>query len=99
MTIAADRRDSRRLNDALWLVLRRYGRQITRRPAISGGALRLPGIVGVLVFYAPPLVVARLLGAVAHDNALTLGRFAPYVLTFAALWLAGGGGGGGGAGV
>src|SRR3954471_20424877 len=89
MTIAADRRDSRRLNDALWLVLRRYGRQITRRPAISVAALVLPGIGDVLVFYAPPLVVARLLGAVAHDNALTLGRFVPYVLTFAALWLAG----------
>ena len=31
MTTTADR-DSRRLNEALRLVLRRYGRQITRRP-------------------------------------------------------------------
>ncbi len=85
----ADRRDPRRLNNALWLVLGRYGRQITRRPAISVAALVLPGIGDVLVFYAPPLVVARLLGAVARHDALTLGMFAPYVLTFAALWLAG----------
>ena len=89
MTTAADCRDSRRLSQALWLVLRRYSRQITRRPWISVPALVLPGIGDVLVFYAPPLVVAQLLGAVARDDALTLGMFAPYVLTFTALWFAG----------
>jgi hypothetical protein len=88
MTTDGDR-DSRRLNEALWLVLRRYGRQITRRPSISVPALVLPGIGDVLVFYAPPLVVAQLLGAVARDEALTIGMLAPYVLTFTALWFAG----------
>jgi ATP-binding cassette, subfamily B, bacterial len=82
-------RDSRRLNAALWLVLRRYGRQITRRPLISVPALVLPGIGDVLIFYAPPLVVARLLGAVARHDALTIGMLVPYVLTFTALWFAG----------
>ena len=89
MTTAAERRDPGRLNQAVWLVLRRYGRQITRRPSISVPALVLPGIGDVLVFYAPPLVVARLLGAVARDDSLTIGMFAPYVLTFTALWVAG----------
>jgi ATP-binding cassette, subfamily B, bacterial len=89
MTAAAERRDSRRLNQALWLVLRRYGRQITRRPSISVPALVLPGIGDVLIFYAPPLVVAQLLGAVARGDALTIGSFTPYVLTFTALWFAG----------
>ena len=88
MTPAADR-DSRRLNAALALVLRRYGRQIARRPSIAVPALVLPGIGDVLIFYAPPLVVARLLGAVARDEALTPGFFMPYVLTFTALWFAG----------
>src|SRR5690349_22910230 len=88
MTTAADR-NSGRLNQALWLVLRRYGRQVTRRPMIALPALVLPGIGDVLVFYAPPLVVARLLGAVARGEALTLGTFTPYVLTFTALWFAG----------
>ena len=88
MTPAVDR-TPRRLNAALWLVLRRYGRQITRRPLISVPAVVLPGIGDVLVFYAPPLVVARLLGAVARNDALTLDMFAPYVLTFTALWFAG----------
>ncbi len=67
MTSAADR-DSTRLNAALGLVLRRYGRQIGRRPWISIPALMLPGIGDVLVFYAPALVVARLLGAFARDE-------------------------------
>jgi ATP-binding cassette, subfamily B, bacterial len=90
MTPATDRnRDSRRLNAALWLVLRRYGRQITRRPWVAVPALVLPGIGDVFVFYAPPLVVAQLLGAVARDEALTLGSLMPYVLTFTALWFTG----------
>src|SRR5690349_17388512 len=79
MTTAADRRDSRRLNQALWLVLRRYGRQVMRRPWLSVPALVLPGIGDVLIFYAPPLVVAQLLGTVARGDALTIGTFAPYV--------------------
>ena len=89
MTTAADRRDTGRLNQALWLVLRRYGRQIRQRPWMSATALLLPGVGDVLVFYAPPLVVARLLGVVARDPALTAGMLVPYVLTFTALWFAG----------
>jgi ATP-binding cassette subfamily B protein len=81
--------DSTRLNAALTLVLRRYGRQITAHPWIALPALVLPGIGDVFVFYAPPLVVARLLGAVARDQSLTIATLAPYVLTFTALWLAG----------
>ena len=42
-TTAADRHDSRRLSQALWLVLRRYSRQITQRPWTSVPALILPG--------------------------------------------------------
>jgi ATP-binding cassette, subfamily B, bacterial len=88
MLPAADRAP-RRLNEALWLVLRRYARQLTRRPALAVPALLLPGVGDVLVFYAPPLVVAQLLGTVARGDALTLGLFLPYVLTFTALWLSG----------
>ena len=52
-------------------------------------ALLLPGIGDVLVFYAPPLVVAQLLGAFARNEPLTMGMLTPYVLTFTALWFAG----------
>jgi ATP-binding cassette subfamily B protein len=90
MTIADDlTRDPTRLGAALKLVLRRYGRQIRRRPAIAVPALILPGIADALIFYAPPLVVAKLLGAFARDEQPTAGELMPYILAFAGLWLAG----------
>src|SRR6266566_2211356 len=82
-------RDPQRLAEALRLVVRRYAGQIRRRPAIALPALLLPGIGNVLVFYAPPLVIARLLGTFARNERLSAGQLAPYVLTFSGLWLAG----------
>jgi ATP-binding cassette, subfamily B, bacterial len=87
-TVHTDR-DSKRLSASLWLVVRRYAAQIRRRPALAVPALLLPGIGDVLVFYAPPLVIAKLLAAFAREEQLSTRQLAPYVLTFAALWLAG----------
>jgi len=90
MTTADDAtRDPRRLGEALALVLRRYGRQVRLRPAIAIPALILPGVADALIFYAPPLVVAKVLGAFARDEQLTAGELTPYILAFAGLWLAG----------
>src|SRR5262245_16244822 len=89
MIIADENRDSRRFSAALRLVVRRYARQVRHRPLVSIPALILPGIGDVLVFYAPPLVVAQLLGAFARDERLSTRELAPFVLTFAGLWLAG----------
>ena len=90
MTTANDfSRDPKRLGAALRLVLRRYGRQIRGRPAIAVPALILPGIADVLIFYAPPLVVAKVLGAFARDEQPTVGELTPYLLAFAGVWLAG----------
>src|SRR6187549_618796 len=82
-------RDARRLTAALRLVLRRYGRQLRTRPAMTAGALLLPALGDVLTLYAPPLAVARLLGRFAREESLTPADFVPYVLTFAGLWVAG----------
>ena len=82
-------RDPKRLSAALRLVLRRYYAQIRRRPAIASPALLLPGIGDALIFYAPPLVIARLLGSFARDERLTPSELTPYMLAFAGLWLAG----------
>src|SRR5688500_19338201 len=82
-------RDPRRLNAALRLVLRRYGAQIRRRPSIAIPALILPGVADALIFYAPPLVVAKVLGTFARDNQPTATDLLPYVLAFAGLWLCG----------
>ena len=87
-TVDAER-DSNRLSASLWLVVRRYAAQIRRQPGLAFPALLLPGVGDVLVFYAPPLVVAKLLGAFARGERLSNQQLALYVLTFAALWLAG----------
>jgi ATP-binding cassette, subfamily B, bacterial len=90
MTTASDfTRDPRRLGASLRLVLRRYGRQIRRRPAIAVPALILPGIADALIFYAPPLVVAKVLGAFARGEQPTAGELTPYLLAFAGVWLVG----------
>jgi ATP-binding cassette, subfamily B, bacterial len=82
-------RDPGRLSAALRLVVRRYLRQVRLRPALAIPALVLPGIGDVLVFYTPPLVIARLLGQFAREEQLSAAELTPYVLTFAGLWLMG----------
>jgi ATP-binding cassette subfamily B protein len=82
-------RDPQRLNSALRLVVRRYGAQLRRRRAMAAGALILPALGDVLTFYAPPLVIAKLLSAFARNAPLTSADLTPYILTFAALWLSG----------
>src|SRR5438067_6338191 len=90
MTLRSEtERDPRRLTDALRLVLRRYAVQLRRRPGIALGALLLPALGDVLTFYAPPLVIAKLLGRFARNQTFTPAELTPYVLTFAALWMSG----------
>lgn len=82
-------RDDRRLAASLRLVLTRYAAQLRRRPLLAAAAMLLPGLGNLLIFYAPPLVVARLLGSVSADEPLTLARVWPSVALMAGLWLAG----------
>jgi ATP-binding cassette, subfamily B, bacterial len=84
-----EKRDPKRLRSALGFVLRRYGAQIRRQPLLAVGALLFPALGDVLTFYAPPLLIAKLLGAFARNQTFTAAQLAPYVLGFAGLWLAG----------
>ena len=86
---AEQERDPRRLNAAFRLVVQRYGAQIRRQRWLAIPALILPGIADALIFYVPPLVVARLLGSFARDERLSIPELLPYVLTFAGVWLVG----------
>ena len=81
--------ERKRLPAALRLVVRRYAAQVRRQPWVAIPALVLPGFARILDAYAPPLVVARLLGAFARQERLTAGELAPYVLAFAGVWLLG----------
>ena len=78
-----------RLGAALRFVLRRYLAQVRRWPFLAAGAFLLPAVGDVLTLYAPPLVVARLLGAFASNGRLTADELLPYILTFIALWVSG----------
>jgi ATP-binding cassette subfamily B protein len=89
MTRPDTTRDPHRLTAALRLVLTRYAAQIRRWPWLAAGAILLPAVADVLMFYAPPLVIARLLGQFARNETLTTRDFVPYVVAFGALWTAG----------
>ena len=80
---------STRLADALRLVVRRYAAQVVRRPGMAIPALLLPGIGNAFIFYAPPLVVARLLGEFSQPTPPPAAALMPYVLTLAGLWITG----------
>ncbi len=89
MTTETDNRDPQRLTAALWLVVRRYCSQVRRRLGLSIPALVLPGLGEILGFYAPPLIIARVLGEFASGARPSLRELMPYVLAFAGVWLAG----------
>jgi ATP-binding cassette subfamily B protein len=89
MIVMEEKQNPERFSAALRLVLRRYAAQIRKRPAVAIPALLLPGIGDVIVFYTPPLVVARLLNAFANQEQLSARELWPYVAAFAGLWLAG----------
>jgi ATP-binding cassette subfamily B protein len=82
-------RDTTRLRASVRLVLVRYARQLRRGPLMAAGAIVLPALADILTFYAPPLVIAKLLERFARAEVLSPRELAPYVLTFAALWTGG----------
>ena len=82
-------RDTSRLRASLRLVLARYWRQARRTPLMSAASVLLPAAADILNYYAPPLVIARLLGRLGRNETLTWHDLLPYILAFAALWIAG----------
>jgi hypothetical protein len=78
-----------RLTAAIRLVLTRYYAQARRMPLMTLGCIVLPAAADILNYYAPPLVIARLLGRFARNESMTAPDLLPYVLTFAGLWIAG----------
>src|SRR5215207_7796618 len=78
-----------RLSAAIRLVLTRYYAHARRMPLMTLGCIVLPALADILNYYAPPLVIARLLGRFARNEPLTSAQLVPYVLAFAGLWIAG----------
>ncbi|HUS26243.1 MAG TPA: ABC transporter ATP-binding protein [Nevskiaceae bacterium] len=73
---------------AIKMATRHYIGQIWKERVTAIPALILPGIGTILTFYVPPLIVAAVLGKYA-DQQPTLRDITPYLLLFAAAWLAG----------
>jgi len=63
-----------------------YWQQIRREWKNVIPAFLLPSIGSVLVFYVPPLIVAKILVRFAENSAPELGQFIPYVILFVILW-------------
>ena len=71
------------------LAVKHYWRQLKHDWRMSVPALVLPGIGNILGAYVPPLIVAKILVSFSHGVRPSLSTLAPYVLWFAAVWLAG----------
>ena len=89
MTTNTTTRDTTRLTASMRLVLVRYMAQLRRQPFLAAAAIALPAAADILNFYAPPLVIARLLGRFARNESMSAADLLPYVLTFAGLWAGG----------
>src|SRR3954471_18148921 len=82
-------RSTARLTAAVRLVLARYYAQARRMPLMTIACIVLPAAADILTYYAPPLVIARLLGRFGRNESLTANDLMPYVLAFAGLWITG----------
>ena len=82
-------RGSPRSRAALALAVRRYLSALRQQGPLAVVALVAPALGNVLIFYIPPLVVARLVGRIATDGALPAEGTAGYVTWFAVSWFAG----------
>ncbi|MDX1535757.1 MAG: ABC transporter ATP-binding protein [Candidatus Spechtbacterales bacterium] len=74
---------------AVKTALRDYFGQIKRDWKFAVPALLMPGIGNILVFYVPPLVIAKILTRFAENEVITLSDALPYVGAFAGVWFLG----------
>ena len=69
--------------------LRYYWREYTSLPLYSLGAFLLPTIGTVLVFFVPPLIIARLVNIIASGGSVSLSSIGGYIALYGGLWLLG----------
>lgn len=74
---------------AVRLVITHYFKQFRADLKFSLPALLLPGVGNILVFYVPPLIVARVLTDFTHNSHPSSHQVLSYALQFAGLWLLG----------
>lgn len=72
---------------SVMLALRYYGRELTRLRWLTAPAILLTALGNIGINYVAPLIVAKLVGAIAGDTDLTLTSALPYVLGFVGVLL------------
>ncbi len=75
--------------EAVRQVLRDYWRQYKTYPWYVGIGFLLPAIGTILVFFVPPLIVARLLNIFIAQGEISINTAGSYILLFGGLWLLG----------
>ena len=75
--------------EAVKLATRHYLQQLRHDWITAVPALVLPGIGSILVFYVPPLIVAKIIVTFSNDPHPGVTTLLPYVFWFAGLWLIG----------
>lgn len=75
--------------EAVYEVLKQYWRQYKIYPLYSFISFLLPAVGRILVFFIPPLIVAKLINIFADNGEISVATVGPYILMFALLWLLG----------
>lgn len=78
-----------RNTQAIKLAISHYVRQIKTDWRVSVPALLLPGFGNILVFLAPPLIVARIITAFNQTAHPSFTQLLPYIISFAGVWIVG----------
>ena len=78
-----------RNTEAVKLAANNYWQQLKHDWPTAVPGLVLPGLGNILVFYVPPLIVAKILVAFSNDPHPGASSLLPYVLWFTGLWLIG----------
>lgn len=78
-----------RQKQAYRMVVRDYWRETLANWKLAFAGLLLTGVGTILVFYVPPLIIAKLLARYGNDSIPRLIELVPYLLAFGGLWLAG----------
>lgn len=78
-----------RSKKAYGLAIRHYWQQLLLSWKFTFSGFVLTGLGTILVFYVPPLIIAKLLSRYAGQPIPGLAELAPYLIAFAGLWFAG----------
>ncbi len=74
---------------AIHQVIREYWSQYKKYPRLTTVGFLLPSMGTLLVFFIPPLIVARLIDIFATRQAVSFDGVLPYIILFGSVWLLG----------